>query len=221
MTVLYLGNKNYSSWSIRALLVARASGILIEERVLPLGPEETYDILLKETDQHRVPVLVTDGTVIHDSLAIVEWLAEKAAPGKVWPVDEVKRAKARSLCAEMHASFIDLRSDMGVDIRSSHPTPAMTSGLKWDISRILEIWTRARAEYEQDGPYLFGEWSAADAFYMPVATRFRTYGVELEGIHEAYAQAVLAHPLSAQLIEEAKAEPWSVDLSKFRPKSAD
>ncbi len=221
MTTLYLGNKNYSSWSIRALLVARASGLDIEERVLPLGPEETYEILLRETNQHRVPVLVTDGLVIHDSLAIVEWLAEKAGPGKVWPVDEIKRAKARSLCAEMHASFIDLRSDMGVDIRSSHPTPTMTGGLKWDINRVLEIWSSARAEYKTDGPYLFGEWSAADAFFMPVATRFRTYGIELEGAHEAYAQAVLSHPLSVQLIEEAKAEPWTVDLSKFRPKSAD
>ena len=221
MTTLYLGNKNYSSWSIRALLVARASGLEIEERVLPLGPEATYDILLEETGQHRVPVLVTDGVVIHDSLAIVEWIAEKAASGRVWPVDEVKRAKARSICAEMHASFIDLRSDMGVDIRSTHPTPAMTGGLKWDINRVLEIWSKARSEYESDGPYLFGDWSAADAFYMPVATRFRTYGVTLDGVHEAYAQAVLSHPLSIQLIEEAKSEPWTVDLSKFRPKSAD
>lgn len=221
MTTLYLGNLNYSSWSIRAVLVARGAGLDVAERVLPLGPEETYDILLKETGQHRVPVLVTDDVVIHDSLAITEWIAEQAPAGKVWPVDPVKRARARSLCAEMHASFIDIRSDMGVDIRSRHSTPALSGGLKWDINRILQIWQETRAVYQADGPYLFGEWSAADAFFMPVATRFRTYGYTLDGVAEDYAAAVLAHPLSQQLIAEAKAEPWSVDLAKFRPKSAD
>ena len=221
MTTLYLGNLNYSSWSIRAVLVARGAGVDIAEQVLPLGPEETYETLLSETGQHRVPVLVTPETVIHDSLAITEWIAEQAPAGKVWPEDAVKRARARSLCAEMHASFIDIRSDMGVDIRSRHATPTLTGGLKWDINRVLQIWQEARAAHAADGPYLFGEWSAADAFFMPVATRFRTYGYALEGVAEEYASAVLSHPLSEQLIEEAKAEHWTVDLSKFRPKSAD
>ena len=203
------------------MLVARGAGLNIPEKVLPLGPDETYDLLLKETGQHRVPALVTEETMIHDSLAITEWIAEQAPAGKVWPADPVKRARARSLCAEMHASFIDLRSDMGVDIRSQHPTPTLTGGLKWDIQRVLQIWQNTRTEYHADGPYLFGEWSAADAFFMPVATRFRTYGYALDGVAESYATAVLSHPLSQQLIAEAKAEPWTVDLSKFRPKSAD
>ena len=220
MSTLYLGNLNYSSWSIRAVLVARGSGLELNERVLPLGPDETYEILLEETGQYRVPALVTKDVVIHDSLAITEWIAEQAGPGKVWPEDPVKRARARSLCSEMHASFIDIRSDMGVDIRSQHSTPTMSGGLKWDIQRVLQIWEDTRSAYSADGPYLFGEWSAADAFFMPVATRFRTYGVALDGIAEAYASAVLEHPLSKQLIAEAKAEQWSVDPSKFRPKSA-
>lgn len=221
MNTLYLGNLNYSSWSIRAVLVARGAGLEIAEQVLPLGPEDTYETLLKETGQHRVPALVTDHVVIHDSLAIAEWIAEQAPAGKVWPVNPVKRARARSLCAEMHANFIDIRSDMGVDIRSNLPTPPLTGGLKWDINRILQIWQETRTAYQADGPYLFGEWSAADAFFMPVATRFRTYGYALEGLAEDYASAVLSHPLSQQLIAEAKAEPWTVDLSQFRPKSAD
>ncbi|MEO1554279.1 MAG: glutathione S-transferase [Pseudomonadota bacterium] len=220
MSTLYLGNLNYSSWSIRAVLVARGAGLEITEKVLPLGPDETYETLLKETRQHRVPVLVTDDVVIHDSLAITEWIAEQAPAGKVWPIDPAKRARARSLCAEMHASFIDIRGDMGVDIRSRLPTPPLTGGLKWDIRRILQIWQETRSAYEADGPYLFGEWSAADAFLMPVATRFRTYGYELDAEADTYAAAVLAHPLSQQLIAEAKAEPWTVDFSKFRPKSA-
>ena len=221
MTKLYSGNLNYSSWSIRAVLVARASGLDIEEVVLPLGPQETVGTLIEATGQHRVPALVTDTVVIHDSMAITEWIAEQVEPGKVWPVDSDKRALARSICAEMHASFIDIRSDMGVDIRSRHATPTLTGGLKWDINRVLQIWQEARAAHAAEGPYLFGEWSAADAFFMPVATRFRTYGYALEGVAEDYASAVLSHPLSEQLIEEAKAEPWTVDLSKFRPKSAD
>ncbi|MEM7458027.1 MAG: glutathione S-transferase [Pseudomonadota bacterium] len=221
MNTLYLGNLNYSSWSIRAVLVARGAGLNIAEQVLPLGPDDTYETLLKETGQHRVPALVTDHVVIHDSLAITEWIAEQAPAGKVWPIDPVKRARARSLCAEMHASFIDIRSDMGVDIRSNLPTPPLIGGLKWDINRILQIWQETRTAYQTDGPYLFGEWSAADAFFMPVATRFRTYGYALAGLAEDYASAVLSHPLSQQLIAEAKAEPWTVDLSQFRPKSAD
>ena len=220
MSTLYLGNLNYSSWSIRAVLVARGSGLELNERVLPLGPDETYEILLKETGQYRVPALVTKDVVIHDSLAITEWIAEQARSGKVWPEDPVKRARARSLCSEMHASFVNIRGDMGVDIRGRKPMPPMSSGLKWDIQRVLQIWKEIRGDYGDDGPYLFGEWSAADAFYMPVATRFRTYGVTLDGNAEAYASAVLEHPLSKQLIAEAKDEPWSVDPSKFRPKSA-
>lgn len=221
MTVLYLGNLNYSSWSIRALLVARGSGLKVEERVLEIGTDETYATLQEHTQQHRVPALVDDDLVIHDSLAITEWVAEQTEPGNVWPKDPKKRAKARSLCAEMHASFIDIRSDMGVDIRSRHPMPTLSPGLKWDIQRVLQMWAETRAVYAEDGPYLFGDWSAADAFFMPVATRFRTYGYALEGVAEAYASAVLAHPLSQQLITEAKAEPWTLDPKKFKPKSAD
>lgn len=221
MTVLYLGNLNYSSWSIRAALVARGSGLKIEEKVLPIGPDETYATLLEHTQQHRVPALVVDDLIIHDSLAITEWIAEQTAPGAVWPNDQNKRARARSLCAEMHASFIDLRSDMGVDIRSQHPTPTLTGGLKWDIARVLQIWRDTREAYRADGPYLFGDWSAADAVFMPVVTRFRTYGYALDGVAEDYAASVLAHPLSQQLISEAHSEPWTLDPTKFKPKSAD
>ncbi|MEM1148314.1 MAG: glutathione S-transferase [Pseudomonadota bacterium] len=220
MIQLYSGNLNYSSWSIRAVLVARASGLEITETILPLGPTETYDRMVAETGQHRVPALVADGLIIHDSLAITEWIAEQAPPGRVWPEAPEKRARARSLCAEMHASFVHLRSEMGVDIRARHPTPEMTPALSWDIQRVLQIWTETRTTYRADGPYLFGAWSAADAFYMPVATRFVTYGVGLSGAAKAYAESVLDHPLSQRLIEDAKAEPWSVDLSKFRPASA-
>ncbi|MDJ0920693.1 MAG: glutathione S-transferase [Henriciella sp.] len=218
MTTLYLGNLNYSSWSIRAALVARASGLEIEETVLPIGEQSTYDLLDEVTGQHRVPVLVTDDLVIHDSLAITEWISEQVAPGKVWPTDPTKRARARSLCAEMHASFFDLRSWMGVDIRSRKPTPDMTPGLRSDIERINQIWTTTRDSFGAGGAFLFGGWSAADAFFMPVATRFRTYGVALHGVSAEYAASVLQHPLTQQIEAQAEAEPWTQDPLNFQPK---
>ncbi|GAB5455046.1 MAG: glutathione S-transferase family protein [Henriciella sp.] len=221
MIKLYIGNLNYSSWSIRAVLVARAAGLDIEEVVLPLGPQETVDTLMQATGQHRVPALVTDTVIIHDSMAITEWVAEQVEPGKVWPINPDKRALARSICAEMHASFIDLRSDMGVDIKNRHATPEMTPGLKWDIDRVLQIWEMCRSTYKADGPYLFGEWSAADAVFMPVATRFQTYGIDLNPAAQTYSDAVLSHPLSKELIDQAHAETWTIDLTRFRPKSAD
>ncbi len=214
---LYLGNLNHSSWSIRAALVARASGLGLEEVVLPIGEATTYETLERFTGQRRVPALVHDDWVIHDSLAIVEWIAEQVEPGKVWPADPVKRARARSLCAEMHASFFELRGLMGVDIRSRKPTPDMTPRLQSDIERVLQIWTETRAEYRADGDYLLGDWSAADAFYMPVATRFRTYGVDLEGEAASYAETILAHPLSNQIEEQAKLETWTLDPLNFAP----
>jgi len=221
MTVLYLGNLNYSSWSIRAALVARASGLEIEEIVLPVGEQDTYDTLNQATGQHRVPALVASDLIVHDSLAITEWIAEQTAPGKVWPVDAAKRARARSLCAEMHAGFIDIRSWMGVDIRSRKPTPEMTPGLKWDVERVLQIWTETREAYGGGGDFLFGHWCAADAFFMPVATRFRTYGLALEGVPAAYAAALLEHPLTKQIEAQAEAEPWTLDPLNFQPKQAD
>lgn len=218
---LLLGNLNYSSWSIRAALVARASGVEFDEVIIPLDQSDTTDILIAKTGQRRVPALIVDDLVIHDSLAITEWIAETAEPGRVWPLEAQARARARSLCAEMHASFIDLRSFMGVDIRARHPTPEMTPGLKGDVERIRQIFSETLAQYSGDGPFLFGEWSAADAFYMPVVTRFRTYGVALEGRAASYAEAVLAHPLTQQIEAAAAIEPWTLDPLKFQPKTAD
>ncbi|MEL6828950.1 MAG: glutathione S-transferase N-terminal domain-containing protein, partial [Pseudomonadota bacterium] len=120
MTELILGNLNYSSWSIRAALVARASGLDIPERVLPLGFPNTRETLLAETGHHTVPVLASEGLTIRDSMAITEWIAERADPGRVWPIEPHKRALARSATAEMHAGFFGLRGQMPVDIRSRH-----------------------------------------------------------------------------------------------------
>ena len=201
-------------------MVAGASGLEIDEMVVPIGADETYAILQQETGQHRVPALVADGLIIHDSPAIIEWIAEQVPAGKVWPADPKKGARARSICAEMHASFMSLRSFMGVDIRSKHPTPEMTEGFKWDIARVVEVWSECRQKQADDGDFLFCDWSAADAIYMPVATRFRTYGIDLDQLSEAYREEVMDHPLSKQLIVQAHDETWTIDPMKFQPKGA-
>ena len=214
---LLLGNMNYSSWSIRAALVARGSGLDIPERIVPLGFDETKSFLLEETGLHTVPVLRTDGLIIRDSLAITEWLAEKSEPGKVWPVDANKRALARSVCAEMHSGFLGLRSQMPVNIRTSSPTPALEGDLAADIDRVKTIWSDLRAKFQNDGEFLFGAWSAADAFYAPVVTRFRTYGYVLTRDLAAYSDAVWEHDLLKTLRAQAEDEPWEIEMGHLGP----
>ena len=217
LSTLYLGNLNYSSWSIRAALVARASGLELTERIFPLGFPETKQALIEETGLHTVPVLMAESLIIRDSLAITEWIAEQVEPGKVWPIDETKRAMARSVCAEMHSGFFGLRSLMPVNIRASSPAPEFTEELNQNIARVLAIWTDQRSANAAQGPFLFGEWSAADAFYAPVVTRFRTYGYDLAGAAKDYADAVWEHPLLSELREQAEAEPWEIEMGYLGP----
>lgn len=214
---LILGNLNYSSWSIRAALVARASGLDVDEEIIPLGFPETRERLIKQTGSHTVPVLVEDGLLIRDSLAITEWLAEHAEPGRVWPSEPSERALARSVCAEMHSSFLALRSQMPVNIRATSPTPAIEDALETDIERVKTIWTNLLSRPRTGGAFLFGAWSAADAFYAPVVTRFRTYGYELSGALSDYADAVWSSDLISDLRRQAESEPWEIEMGHLGP----
>ena len=220
MTELILGNMNYSSWSIRAALVARASGLEISETILPLGFDETRETLIETTGFHTVPVLKSGELLIRDSLAITEWIAEQAEPGRVWPIDSGKRALARSIVAEMHSGFLQIRSRMPVDIRTRAPAPEMDEALQSEIQRVLTIWTTCRERYVSDGAFLFGDWSAADAFYAPVVTRFRTYGYDLDGTAAEYAASVWETDLLKQLRQQAEAEPWEIEMGFLGPARA-
>ena len=220
MTELILGNLNYSSWSIRAALVSRASGLNLPERIVPLGFDETRAQLIAETGLHTVPVLKDGALIIRDSLAITEWIAEQSPAGCVWPEDPSKRALARSVCAEMHSSFVGLRSEMPVDIRSRKPSPPIEGKLLSDIERVLSIWSDLRQTYHADGPYLFGTWSAADAFYAPVVTRFKTYGYALDGVAEEYSETIWSTEWLQALRAEAEAEPWEIEMGYLGPARA-
>ena len=208
---LYVGNRNYSSWSIRGSLVVRQSGIDCREVVYPLDTEEGTTKIAAVSPSRRVPVLHIDGLVIWDSLAITEYLYERRPDAGLWPKAPAARALARSVSAEMHSSFGDLRSIMPMDIRGRH-TVAEIPAVCDDIERVEAIWNDCRKQHGRGGPYLFGAWCAADAMFAPVVSRFRTYGVKLGDVARQYADAVWEWPAFASLAAEAHAERWSLDL---------
>lgn len=208
---LYVGNRNYSSWSLRGSLLVRQSGLDCEEIVIPLDTDEFKARIVAVSPSGRVPVLHVDGIVVWDSLAIAEFLHERQPAAGLWPRDTAARALARSVSAEMHSSFTALRSQMPMDIRGQHSVP-WTPELQDDIARIDVLWNACRAAHGRGGEFLFGAWSAADAMYAPVVSRFRTYGVQLSPVGSAYAAAVWEWPALKSLAAEAAIEPWSLDL---------
>ena len=208
---LYVGNRNYSSWSIRGSLLVRQSGIDCAEVVIPLDTDDTDARIAQVSPSGRVPVLHMEELVVWDSLAIAEFLHERRSSAGLWPQDVAARALARSVSAEMHSSFGALRSQMPMDMRSRHSVP-LTPELQDDIARIEALWTACRAAHGRGGEYLFGAWSTADAMYAPVVSRFRTYGVELGPVARRYADAVWEWPALRSLAAEAAAEPWSLKL---------
>ena len=208
MRQLVLGNLNYSSWSIRPLLAARRVGLPVEEVIVPLDFPDTSAKLKEISPTAKVPLLIWDDVTVWESLAITEWIADWAPTGEVWPEDAAKRAIARAVTSEMHAGFPALRKACPMDIRGREATPEMTEGLEADIARIQTLWDQMRTEHGDGGPYLFGKWSAADAFYTPVVTRFRTYGLPLTGAAAEYSTAILEDPVFLELEKQAEAEPW-------------
>ena len=208
---VYFGNRNYSSWSMRGTLLVRQSGLPCTEVVIPLDTEAGIAKIAEVSPSRRVPVLHIDGLVIWDSLAIAEFLHERAPDAGIWPVEPTARALARCVSAEMHSSFGALRSQLPLDVRGRHSVPE-TPELRRDIERIELIWRECRARHSRGGDDLFGAWCAADAMFAPVVSRFRTYGVALSRGAQQYADAVWKWPALTTIVGEARAEPWSLDL---------
>jgi len=192
MYELYLGNKNYSSWSLRGYLAMRLSDAPFTERMVSLSGESEHPANRSFSPTGRVPCLHDGPTVVWDSLAIAEYLAERY-PG-MWPSDPIARAWARSVASEMHSSFSTLRNEMTMCVRERVDVRPWSTGLAEDIARVTELWSEGRRRYAEGGAYLCGAYSIADAFYAPVAFRFRTYGVAPEGAAGTYLAAALAHP---------------------------
>ena len=192
---IVIGNKNYSSWSMRPWVAAKEAGIPFDEVQLKFNESdggltvagiERYDVAGK------VPVLIIDGEPVWDSLAICETLAERFPEKQLWPADARARQVARSICAEMHSGFQALRGGMPMNIRSSHPGKGMNANSRRDIDRVVGIWKSCRERFGKGGPLLFGRFSVADAYFAPVVMRFKTYAVELPSAARAYSDAVFA-----------------------------
>ena len=200
---LIIGNKNYSSWSMRPWLVLRQADIPFEEVRIPLYATAT---LAQWSPSGLVPALHDGDIKVWDSLAIGEYLNERFPDKQLWPADAAARAVARSISAEMHAGFAALRQNMSMNIRARYPGMGRTPECLADIERILAIWTDCRAHFGSGGDFLFGRFSIADAMYAPVVLRFQTYGVALTGAAKAYADAVLALPAVQEWVADGVAE---------------
>lgn len=207
---LIIGNRNYSSWSLRGWLAASLCGNDVETELVRLSEPGSHAALLEHSPAGRVPVLKDGERVVWDSLAIIEYLAELYPQAGLWPADTDARAMARSIAAEMHAGFAALRANMPMNLRKALPGKGRAPGVAEDIERIGAIWREARGRFGSDGPFLFGRYSAADAMYTPVAARFRTYGVGLDATCQAYADAALAWPAFLAWHQAALEEPWII-----------
>jgi glutathione S-transferase len=212
---LYVGNKNYSSWSLRGWLATKLSGAPFEEVPVALSTEGTLNPAFRAfSPTMRVPCLHDGTTVVWDSLAIAEYLAERHSG--MWPGDAVTRAWARSVCAEMHSGFTALRTDMPMCIRERVDIRPWSPAVERDVARVTEIWTEGRRRFAKGGPYLCGAFSVADAFYAPVAFRFRTYAVEPGGDAGAYLGTLLAHSLVKDWEAAALKETAIIDADEPR-----
>ncbi len=209
---LAIGNKNYSSWSLRPWLALKQAGVAFDEINISLNQPGTKEKILRYSPSGRVPCLLDEELTVFDSLAICEYVNEKYAEGRLWPRETAARAHARSIVAEMHSGFAALRTHMAMDIRSRHGTKGSVAqdreDVAADIARVQDIWSDCLA---QGGPMLFGNFSIADAFYAPVVTRFTSYGVKLPPLLAAYSESVLALPPMQQWIAAAKAETETID----------
>lgn len=208
---LVIGNKNYSTWSLRSWLLMRAADISFDEVLLPLDTDEFSCKIHAYSPSGCVPVLIDDKTAIWDTLAIAEYLAELFPEKHLWPADTAARARARMICAEMHSGFPDLRRELPMNLRRPVGAVPVSKGALGDIDRIFEIWRGCREEFGGARKFLFGDFSIADAFYAPVATRFRTYGLDLDEIAGPYVEAIHGLPAFAEWQQGASDEPWIIE----------
>ena len=214
MLKLIIGNRAYSSWSMRGWLACRQSGEEFEELVVPMFGEE-WD-RRREGDEFapslgKVPILWDGECVVWDSIAIIEFLADRVGRDTFWPEDDTARGMARSMAAEMHSSFANLRRDLPMNVRRSYPPKELSDPVRGEINRIMQLWAQARARFGGTRDYLFGDWCAADIMFAPVVTRFITYGVRVPPFAGTYMKAVLSHPHVTEWIDAAQDEPWVIE----------
>ena len=218
---LIIGNKNYSSWSLCAWLAAKQSGLAFEEIIVPLYGEGWESLKRDDSglqaSSGKVPLLWDGETVVWDSLAILEYLADKVGRERFWPKDETARGMARAMVAEMHSSYHTMRSEFPMNIRKRFDGIQPSATTRDEVVRILGLWAEARARFGSGGPFLFGTFGAADVFYAPVVSRFISYGVAVPGFAGAYMQAVWEHDWMQAWIEASENEEWVIEQYDSAP----
>ncbi len=208
---LFIGNRNYSSWSLRGWLLARLSGLRFDTQLIQLDAPESKARLLAVSPSGLVPCLHDGDVVTWDSLAIAEYLHERFPEAGIWPRDRVARAHARSVSAEMHSGFASLRRAMPMDIRAHQPDRARGPEVLADLARIGSIWSDCRARFGAGGPFLFGAWSGADCMYAPVVMRMRSYEAAPDDGARQYMTAVCGQADVAEWMDAAREEDWVID----------
>jgi glutathione S-transferase len=210
---LVIGNKNYSSWSMRPWLALRAGNIAFEEVFIPLYTENPADKdrILSFTRSGKVPCLIDGDVTVWDSLSIIEYVAERFPDAGLWPDDRAARAHARSISAEMHSGFLPLRNECGMNLHRPIRAIALSADARANVARIEQIWNECRARYGKSGPFLFGGFGAADAMFAPVVHRFRTYAIEAGPVAKAYMEAVMAHSAFAEWTGAGLAETLVIE----------
>jgi glutathione S-transferase len=205
---LVIGNKNYSSWSLRAWIAMKVAGIPFAEEVISLDATDFHERVRKISGTGKVPALVDGGTHVWESLAILEYLAEKYPQAGLWPADARARAHARSIAAEMHAGFTPLRRHYPMNVWRPIKRREPVAEVVDHVRRIDTMWTDCRTRFGEGGPFLFGTFGAADAMYAPIVSRFHTYEVDVSPVARAYMAAVMALPAWAEWYAAALQEPW-------------
>jgi glutathione S-transferase len=203
---LVIGNKNYSSWSLRPWLFMRHHGLVFEEHRIPLYREDSKPKLLAHSPAGKVPVLIDGDLVVWDSLAILEYLAESFPETEGWPTARADRAFARALAAEMHSGFQALRTHCAMNCRRTPAAKEVPDAVHQDVNRIARIWQSCRERFAGQGPWLFGRFTITDAMYAPVALRFRIYRLDAGPAAANYVDTVLGHPAMQEWIEAGRVE---------------
>jgi glutathione S-transferase len=212
---IYIGNKNYSSWSLRPWLMLKHSGAAFEEVVIPLSEASTRTTILRHSPSGKVPALQHGDHLVWESLAIGEYLAELFPGARLWPEEGKARSIARAASHEMHAGFAALRAHLPMNMRSSFPDRGVTPEAQADINRITALWRECRSRFGAGGDFLFGHFTIADAMYAPVVSRFRTYKIELQDETQRYADAIWALPSLQEWLIAARKEPMIIEAAEF------
>lgn len=209
---LVIGNKNYSSWSMRPWLALRANDIAFEEIFIPLYTDEAdKQRILDFTHSGKVPALIDGDVTVWDSLSIVEYVAERFPEARLWPEDRASRAHARSISAEMHSGFMALRGECGMNLHRPIRAIALSADARANVARIQEIWIECQQRYGKLGPFLFGNFGAADAMFAPVVHRFRTYAIAVAPEAQAYMETMMALPAFQEWTRAGLAETLVIE----------